>query len=49
MALGQVKEKPLPGPAEPFEENSVDEDLDGLNAPEPDAIIDWLIHKRETQ
>jgi general secretion pathway protein A len=49
MALGQVKEKPLPGPAEPFEENSVDDYLDGLNAPEPDAIIDWLIHKRETQ
>lgn len=49
MALGQVKENPLPGPAEPFEENSVDDYPNSLNAPEPDAIIDWLIHKRQTQ
>jgi type II secretory pathway predicted ATPase ExeA len=46
----QGEEKVLPGPAEPFEENSA-EDSPVLNEPEPepDAIIDWLIHKRETE
>jgi general secretion pathway protein A len=50
IVLEESEEKVLPGPAEPFEENSAD-DSPVLNEPEPepDAIIDWLIHKRETE
>ena len=48
-ALEQVKEISLPGSAEPFEEDAGDDYPLYLNEPEPDAIIDWLINKRDAQ
>lgn len=49
MAMAKEEGKPLPGSAEPFEENPRDDYPVDLNEPEPDAIIDWLIHKRDAE
>ncbi len=49
MDMAKEEGKLLPGPGEPFEEKLRDVYPEVINEPEPDAIIDWLIHKRKAQ